>query len=175
MSIHKKSNGVFEVRWREGGRNKSQRVHGSYELARKIERKRMSLRDENRHLDIKREVSFRMSALLDRYWAHYGSRKRSSSREKSIIEGIRVSLGRFFVREVDGAAIARWYEDLTAVRGLSAGTAVRHFNVMHHMKGKAPRCGPGKPVSIGTRQPWSRCSVPTIGETGTCPKKKFGD
>ena len=54
MSIHKKSDGVFEVRWREGGRNKSLRVHGAYELARKIERKKMSVRDENRHLDIKR-------------------------------------------------------------------------------------------------------------------------
>ena len=137
MSIHKKSDGLFEVRWREGGRNKSVWVHGSYELARKIERKKMSVRDENRHLDIKREVNFRMSALLDRYWAHYGSKKRSSSREKSVIEGIRDELGRAFVREVDGSAVARWYEDLTAVRGLSAGTAVRHFNVMHHMMEKA--------------------------------------
>ena len=31
----------------------------------------------------------------------------------------------------------RWYQRLTAVRGLSAGTAVRHFNVMHHMMEKA--------------------------------------
>ena len=57
MSIHKKSEGVFEVRWREGGRQKSLRVHGSHELARKIERKKMSIRDENRHLDVKREVN----------------------------------------------------------------------------------------------------------------------
>jgi len=137
VSIHKISDGVFEVRWREGGRNKSLSVHGSHELARKIERKKMSVRDENRHLDIKREVNFRMSALLDRYWTHYGMKKRSSSREKSVIEGIRGSLGSAFVREVDGSAIARWYEDLTAVRGLSAGTAVRHFTVMHHMMEKA--------------------------------------
>ena len=67
MSIHKKSDGVFEVRWREGGRNKGLRVHGAYELARKIERKKMSVRDENRHLDVKQEVNFRMSALIDRY------------------------------------------------------------------------------------------------------------
>ncbi len=40
MSIHKKSRWSFEVRWREGGRNKSLRVHGAYELARKIERKK---------------------------------------------------------------------------------------------------------------------------------------
>jgi len=137
VSIHKKSDGLFEVRWREGGRNKSVWVHGSHELARKIERKKMSARDENRHLDIKREVNFRMSALLDRYWTHYGSKKRSAGREKSVIEGIRETLGRAFVREVDGSAIAGWYEDLTAVHGLSAGTAVRHFNVMHHMMEKA--------------------------------------
>ena len=43
-------------------------MHGSHELAKKIERKKMSARDENRHLDVKREVNFRMSALIDRYW-----------------------------------------------------------------------------------------------------------
>ncbi len=75
MSIHRKCEGVFEVRWREGGRNKSLRVHGAHELARKIERKKMSVRDENRHLDVKREVNFRMSALIDRYWTHYGMKK----------------------------------------------------------------------------------------------------
>jgi len=137
VSIHKKSDGVFEVRWREGGRNKSLRVHGAYELARKIERKKMSARDENRHLDVKREVNFRMSALIDRYWTQYGSKKRSASREKSVLDGIRSELGRSFVREVDGEAVARWYENLTAVRDLSPGTAVRHFNVMHHMMEKA--------------------------------------
>ena len=93
MSIHRKCDGVFEVRWREGGRNKSLRVHGAYELARKIERKKMSARDENRHLDVKREVNFRMSALIDRYWTHYGMKKRSASREKSVLEGIRVGTG----------------------------------------------------------------------------------
>jgi len=36
-----------------------------------------------------------------------------------------------------GDAVGRWYENLTAVRDLSAGTAVRHFNVMHHMMKKA--------------------------------------
>jgi integrase len=131
------SDGVFEIRWREGGRNKSQRVHGSYELARKIERKKMSVRDENRHLDVKREVNFRMSALIDRYWSHYGNKKRSASREKSILEGIRDDLGSRFVREVDGVAVSRWYEKLTALRELSPGTAVRHFTVMHHMMKKA--------------------------------------
>jgi integrase len=137
MSIHKKSEGVFEVRWREGGRQKSLRVHGSHELARKIERKKMSIRDENRHLDVKREVNLRMSALIDRYWKQYGIKKRSADREKSILEGIRSELGKSFVREVDGNAVSRWYENLTAVHELSPGTAVRHFNVMHHMMKKA--------------------------------------
>jgi len=137
VSIHKVSDGVFEIRWREGGRNKSLWVHGSYELARKIERKKMSARDENRHLDIKREVNFRMSALIDRYWTHYGSKKRSGSRKNSVLDGIKAELGNSFVREIDGDAVGRWYENLTAVRDLSPGTAVRHFNVMHHMMEKA--------------------------------------
>jgi integrase len=137
MSIHKKRDGVWKIRWREGGRNKSQEVHGSHELAKKIERKKMSARDENRHLDIKREVNFRMTALLDRYWNEYGSKKKSSDREHSVLEGIREELGSLFVREVDGRAVDRWYQSLTVKRGLSAGTAVRHFNVMHHMMEKA--------------------------------------
>jgi integrase len=37
---------------------------------------------------------------------------------------------------VDGQA-GRWYDALTAVRNLSPGTAVRHFNVMRHMMEKA--------------------------------------
>jgi integrase len=112
-------------------------IHGSYELAKKVERKKLSARDENRHLDIKRVVNFRVSSLIDRYWQVYGSKKRSHSREKSVLEGIRNELGQMFVREVDGTEITRWFENLTAERDLSAGTAVRHFNVMHHMMEKA--------------------------------------
>ena len=137
MSIHEEHDRVWKVRWREGGRNRSVRVHGSYELAGKIERKKMSVRDENRHLDVKREVNFRMSALIDRYWKEYGSKKASSDRERSILEGIREELSSLFVREVDGPAIDRWYKSLTGVKGLSQGTVVRHFNVMHHMMEKA--------------------------------------
>ena len=137
MSIKKKSDGVYEVRWREGGRNRSLSVHGALALAQKVERKKMSVRDENRHLDVKREVNYRMSELIDRYWTHYGRKKRSAGREKSILDGIRAELGRMFVREVDGIAVGRWYENLTGVRDLSPGTAVRHFNVMHHMMAKA--------------------------------------
>ena len=37
MSIHKKSERVFEIRWRQGGRHKSVLVHGGHELARKVE------------------------------------------------------------------------------------------------------------------------------------------
>ena len=64
MSIKKKSEGLFEVRWWEGGRNKSVRVHGSFELARKIERKKLSARDENRHLDVKRGVFGCLRSLI---------------------------------------------------------------------------------------------------------------
>jgi integrase len=97
----------------------------------------MSVRDENRHLDVKREVNFRMSALIDRYWTHYVIKKRSASREKSVAEGIRSELGRCFVREIDGNAVGRWFENLTVTQELSPDTAVRHFNVMHHMMEKA--------------------------------------
>lgn len=135
MSIHKVSDGIFKIRWREGGRNRSLSVHGSHELAKKVLRKKLSARDENRHLDVKREVNFRMSTLLDRYWEHYASKK--DDREKGVLRGIREQLGSLFVREVDGTAVNRWYQDLTAVKGLSDGTAARHFNVMHHMMGKA--------------------------------------
>jgi integrase len=97
----------------------------------------MSARDENRHWDVKKEVNYRMSALIDRYWDEYGIKKKSSGREKSILEGIRGDLGNLFVREVDGNAVNRWYNGLMETRELSAGTAVRHFNVMHHMMEKA--------------------------------------
>jgi len=41
MSIDKQSDGVYKVRWWEGGRQKSVLVHGSHELAKKIERKKI--------------------------------------------------------------------------------------------------------------------------------------
>ncbi len=53
------------------------------------------------------------------------------------MEGIRSELGRKFVREVDGVAVQQWYENLTGNRSLADNTAVRHFNVMHHMMEKA--------------------------------------
>ena len=46
-------------------------------------------------------------------------------------------VGGFVRTRLDGNAIAQWYRNLTAGRGLSVGTAVRHFNVMHHMMEKA--------------------------------------
>jgi hypothetical protein len=141
-------------------------VRGAHELARKI---------ENRHLDVKKEINFRLSTLIDRYWKQYGIKKRSASREKSILEGIRSELGRSFVREVDGSAISRWYEDLTAVRDLSPGTAVRHFNVMHDMMEKASGSGGRKPGLTRIRRTRSRCGGPTIKGTATSPKTSFGD
>lgn len=136
MSIHKDRDGVWIIRWREGGRNRCLRVHGSHALAKKVERKKMSARDENRHLDVKREVNFRMSVLVDRYWTEYGIKKKSADRERGILERIKRELGLMFVREVDGPAVQTWYRGLTE-SGLCDGTAVRHFNVMHHMMGKA--------------------------------------
>jgi len=50
LSIGRQSDGVYEVL-------KSLLVHGSFDLAKKIERKRLSARGENRNLDIKREVN----------------------------------------------------------------------------------------------------------------------
>ena len=137
MSIYKLGDQKWKVRWREAGHHRSLTVYGPRELAKKIERKRMSARDENRHLDIKKEVHFRMSELIDRYEQQYGKKKKSYSRERSILEVIRTVFRGRFVREVDGAAVERWYHDLTIVQGLSAGTAVRHFNVFHHMLGRA--------------------------------------
>jgi hypothetical protein len=140
VSIHRVEDGVYKIRWREGGRQPSLVVHGSHELAKKILRKKLSARDENRHLDIRKEVNFRMSVLIDRYWVQYASKKKSADREKSILDGIGSELGKFFVRELaDGTAIDRWYRGLMAERGLSQGTAVRHFNVMHHMMAKASK------------------------------------
>lgn len=78
-----------------------------------------------------------MAALVDRYWDEYGTKKKSSDRERSILKVIREELGSLFVREVDGRAVNRWYQSLTGHRSLSAGTAVRHFVVMHHMMEKA--------------------------------------
>jgi len=138
VSIHKTQDGVYKIRWREGGRNRSLSVHGSHQLATKILRKKLSARDENRHLDVKKEINFRMSTLVDRYWTQHASKKRSRDREKSILDGIRRELGKLFVRELaDGIAIDGWYRGLMTERELSEGTAARHFNVMHHMMARA--------------------------------------
>jgi hypothetical protein len=71
----------------EEGRQKTKRIHGGYDLARKVLRKKLSTRDENRHLDVKKEINCQMTELIDRYWRHYGSKKASADREKSIVEG----------------------------------------------------------------------------------------
>ncbi len=89
---------VYEVRWREGGRHKSLTIHGDAELAKKVLRKRMSLRDENRHRDSKKDINYRMPDLIERYWTHYSRKKLSMSREKGILAGIRSELGGMFER-----------------------------------------------------------------------------
>jgi len=137
MSLHRVRDGVWDIRWREGGRNRNVRVRGSHEVAKKIERKKMSLRDENRHLDIKRETNFRMRDLISRYQEQFARKKKSWDRERSILSGIREELGHLFVREVDGPAVQKWYAGLTERKKLGAGTAVRHFNVAHHLLEKA--------------------------------------
>ena len=80
-----------------------------------------------------------MSALIDRYWTHYGSQeafgragRKAFWRASAIRAGPAVSFGR-----LTAWPYRRWYENLTGVRELSPGTAVRHFNVMHHMMEKA--------------------------------------
>jgi integrase len=136
VSIHKVGDGIFKIRWREGGRNKSQTVHGPHELAKKVLRKRLSARDENRHLDVKREVNFPMTKLIERYQEQYATKKKSWDREKGVLRGLKDRFGKLFVREITGAEIDSWYRSFPA-RGLEVGTAVRHFNVLHHMLEKA--------------------------------------
>jgi len=137
MSVTKLDEKLYKVRWREGGRARSVIVHGSARLAKKIEDKKLTVRAENRHLDVKKQINYRMDDLLDKYWTQYGVKKKSADREKSIVEGIRSALGRMFVREVDGMAVQEWYDNLTDVRELAVNTAERHFHVMHHMMRKA--------------------------------------
>jgi hypothetical protein len=86
------------------GRQKSVRIRG-FDVAKKVQHKKLTNRDENRHLDVKKEINYKVSDLIDRYWTHCGSKKNSADREKSIVEGIRSELGRKFVREVDGVAV----------------------------------------------------------------------
>jgi hypothetical protein len=90
-----------------------------HDWAKKILRKKLSGRDENRHLDVKKEVNFRMSALIDRYWEQYASKKKSYDREKSVLEGVRDQMGTLFVREVSGITVDRWYRGLTGEKILT--------------------------------------------------------
>jgi hypothetical protein len=137
MSVTKLDEKLYKVRRRERGRARSVIVHGSAKLAKTIERKKLTLRAENRHLDVKKQINYRMNDLVNRYWSQYGIKKKSADREKSIVEGIRAALGQMFVREVDGMAVQEWYDNLTDVRELAVNTAERHFHVMHHMMRKA--------------------------------------
>ena len=75
-----------------------------------------------------------LKVTMDTYVQAVSDEKRNAQSKvvKMLLPGIRKR-----VREVDGDSVARWYENLTTVRELSPGTAVRHFNVMHHMMKKA--------------------------------------
>ena len=117
MSVVKLSEQLYEVRWREDGRQKTQRIHGSYDLARKILRKKLLMRDENRHLDVKKEINYRMSELIDRYWTHYARRLPQIARRASL-------------RESDPNWVGCSYERLTALP-FNAGTRTsRGFAVL---------------------------------------------
>jgi integrase len=52
------------------------------------------------------------------------------------LKGIGKQFGHLFVREAGGIAIDQWYRGLME-KGLSEGTALLHFNVMHHIMRKA--------------------------------------
>lgn len=65
------------------------------------------------------------------------SKKASADRENPSWRGIRVELGRMFVREVDGIGPPSSMRTSLWKRSLAENTAVRHFNVMHHMMKKA--------------------------------------
>jgi len=73
MSISQNgANGIWKIRWRKEVITEANRC-AAHELAKKIERKNVA-RDENRP-GHQREVNFRMSALIDRYWNEYGSQE----------------------------------------------------------------------------------------------------
>jgi len=92
-----------------------------------------------------------------------------------VLEGIRSELGRSFVREIDGVAIGRWYENLTVMRDLSPGTAVRHFNVMHHMMEKASTIWSKETGLTGIPRTRLKYGGPTTNGTVTSPRMSFGD
>ena len=79
-----------------------------------------------------------MSALIDRYWEQYASKKKSQDREKAVLEGIRSQIGDLFVREVDGAGIQRWYQGLTGGEGAVGG------NGRSALQRHAPHDGEGR-------------------------------
>jgi hypothetical protein len=57
--------------------------------------------------------------------------------EKEVIHMSAVTVAKPWVAGGRTKSLTHWYENLTTVRELSPGTAVRHFNVMHHMMKKA--------------------------------------
>ena len=102
MSVTKIEEGLYKVRWREGGRARSVLVHGSATLAKTIERKKLTLRAENRHLDVKKEINYRMDDLIDRYWEQYGVKKSQQTEKRA--------LSRAFGPCLVGCSFARWME-----------------------------------------------------------------
>jgi hypothetical protein len=64
MSVTKLDEKLYKVRWREGGRARSVIVHGSARLAKTIEDHKLTLRVENRHLNVKKQINYRMNDLI---------------------------------------------------------------------------------------------------------------
>src|ERR1041385_3346356 len=92
---------------------------------------------ETGHLDIKREVNFRMTALTDRCWDEHGSKRKSSDRESSVLNVIRDEMENMFVREVDGA---RWTAGIRVspigVGFLQDGSAALQRHAPHDGEGR---------------------------------------
>ena len=103
---------------------KSLTVHGAFALAQKIERKKMSVRDENRHLDVKAGKSTsECRELIERYRTQYGDKKtfrrqgEKHPRQLSNLKWAGCSSGK-----LTGSLWGDWYSNLTTVRDLSPGT-----------------------------------------------------
>ena len=111
-----------------------------------------------------------MSALIDRYWEQYGSKKKSEDRKKSILEGIREKLGSCLYGRWTVPPLIGGIRTSPRLKGLSQGTAVRHFNVMHHMMEKAATIW-SKETGID-RNPADAVEVKTAGRPkGTIPRR----
>ena len=94
---------LYKVRWREGGRPEACWFMARLKLAKKIERKKLSLRDENRHLDVKKEINYRMTDLIDRLLDTVRRSRRLQQIERR-------ASSKAFDRSWAGCSYERWME-----------------------------------------------------------------